>query len=545
MKMKPFLPLLLALALTGCSAGTERSTPDAVPETVPVADVTAGETAEVPAVTEAPTEKPTAPPSEAMRYLQDALVPLYGLSELTPYSPKQAPPASALGILSAVEQDFTGDGTPDLLIVRQDETACLLDLYTRTGADYDLAYSYTCCSAADQPAALVHLSQQDDLLLVNGSDALHRRYAVLRATDSGFEETAVLGYARSEDYSNVSYTINDVPQELKMDQPGVEDRLSPFGELAAHSCDALRSGGVRIPETEALTDISYSSNAIRTVSGMIQEQKDIFRHDLSDRFSDDSTAFGIDFTGLPREQAADSPEKIARRFLRTELIPAWGLSDPGATYDLAWHEDRGIEPELPHDAQGIVGAFVQDFGGTPVLLTIRAERTTLVLDSYRIGDNTCTPLASRTLPGCATRIYRQGDLLLADHFRNGTNSYTAELTALRLTADGLEDVLHIVQSDTPGKETLLIDGAEVMTAADVLDPDSVKGTVQAALGKAGIRCEDVSYLIASELPYEASCDMLVFTLSDEDSILTLGGFGAYRDVWLEDKTGLRAWLRRR
>lgn len=524
----------------------------------PVAQQSGSSASEMPTETSAAetsslADVPSAPllSEQAADYLHDTLVPQYGLSELSPYDAAQAPPESAQGILSAAEQDFTGDGTPDLLVVRQDEAGCLLELYIRTNDGYALTDIYPCVAAENIPAAVVNVSAQDDLLLVSAKTkpdytiddpAPHyQRFAVLSTADGSFAETAVLQYVSEKLAGDPEHRTGDFFINGKLQAPGEGNIHEQFAQQAQASLDALRSGGVRIPDTEILTDMYMTGQIIRIVSGMIPEQRDMMRHD----YTTTNTVTAVDFTGLERQQSASTPEEVAYRFLRSRLIPVYGLSDSHATFDLAHHQEKGLALEYPHDAQGIVSAHVTDLNGdgSPELLTVRAERTSLVIDWYRIGDDTCTWAASRKLAGILPRIYLQDGLLILNSYTETNDSYTTELSALRLTDDGLEEALHIVQQSTPDKESLSINGEEISAEPDALDADMAEQLVREALDNAGIRFESAEYYIASEQPYDYPCNFLSIHIPDDaGALLTHGGFGAYRDVYFSDHTRLHLRL---
>ncbi|MBP0973025.1 MAG: hypothetical protein J5851_03870 [Oscillospiraceae bacterium] len=539
--VKALAALLCILTLTGCSTQTDTSAP-----TEPVTETAAETEALTGPETEAPTETviPAPPPlsEKAAAWLYDTLVPQYGLSGLTSYDAAQPTPKSAQGVVSALERDFTGDGTPDLLIVRQDAQACILDLYTPTGESYALADSCTCLAAENTPAPVVSLSVHDSLLLVstttdNGHKnddpaPYYQRYTVLSAADGSFAETAVLQYV-SEKLSGENQRTYDFYINGKLQSPA-SDYYAQFTQYAQASLDALREGGIRIPDTEVMTDMIASGQIIRIVSGMFQEQQDIMRHD----YFTDSIVTAIDFTALQREQNASTPEEIAYRFLRTDLIPAYGLSDSYATYDLAHHQEKGISPEFPHNAQGIISALVTDLTGDdkPELLTVRAERTSLIIDWYRIGNDTCTLAASRELNTLLPYLYLQdGRLLLLSDYGTDETHNGMDITALSLTENGLKETLHLVQSCTPDKESLTIDGEEYAAAPDVFDADKAAMLVQEALDRAGI-CYD------SEPPYFGHYCYMPIKLSDSWLILSPGGAGAYRDVNFWDRTRLHERL---
>ncbi|MCR4643944.1 MAG: hypothetical protein K5695_00855 [Oscillospiraceae bacterium] len=541
-KAKILAAMLCALTLTGCSTQTATSAPTE-PVTEPMTEATAAatETADTVPIAEIPAPPQLSEKAAAWHY--DALVPQYGLSELTSYEEEQVPPGSAQGIVSAVERDFTEDGTPDLLVVRQDAQACILDLYTPMDDSYTLSDSYTCCMAENTPAPIVSISAQDSLLLVstitkteceNGDpDTHYRRYAVLIAADGTFVETAVLQFVSKklpgDNQRTDNYYINGKLQTFTAD-----NYHEQFIQTAQASLDALRSGGIRIPDTEVMTDLTNLWHIVRIVSGMIQEQEDIMRHD----YASSNTIAAVDFTGLQREQTASTPEEIAYRFVRSDLIPAYGLSDCYATFDLANHQDKGIAPEIPHDAQGIISALVTDLTGDdqPELLTVRAERTILVIDWYRIGNDTCTLAASRELNTLLPYLYLQdGRLLLLSDYGTDETHNGMDITALSLTENGLKETLHLVQSCTPDKESLTIDGEEYAAAPDVFDADKAAMLVQEALDRAGI-CYD------SEPPYFGHYCYMPIKLSDSWLILSPGGAGAYRDVNFWDRTRLHERL---
>ena len=558
------------LVIAGAAVFALQRMPKLPPETEPGLSITATE-ASNPAAERTTEGAPKAPPftpshaqlsDRAANYLYETLVPQYGMSDLPHHragdeSDALLPvPESAQGILSAVEYDFTGDGSSDLLTARQDETACILELYTLSGASYQPAGSYVCHTGEDTPTYLAQISAQDGLLLIRPQNRLHAlnddtedyldRFTVLKADSAGFSESAVLEQIikyrpGSEPRITFHYKINGSEPIAASDYVDLED----FEQVVRQSNDVLRSAGVRIPDAAVLTTNYRATNVIPTVLGMIQEQHDILRH----IYENGHSTVCIDFTGLQRELPASTPEEIAYRYLRTDLIPAYGLSDLYATFYFPDDTESSTERQLPYTAQGIIGALVRDLtgDGIPELMTIRAERTCLVIDFYRIQDGTCIPLTSRTVQNLQPKIALQNGQLLIEQYTAAGATYTTDLTVLRLTDTGTEETLHIFYSDSPERESFTIDGTETAGAHDSFDQDEVTQLVQQALERVGLRCEyerngvhcDVIHYVPGK---ERAYSSLYFDFSGSGQLLSMGGFGAWLDAYYSDYTEMQRYF---
>lgn len=206
MKKKTILPLLLALALTGCS-----TQPDSIAPTASVTEAPAGTEAviEAPAgsSTEAPTEPPViaeAPEDIAYRFIEEELIQTDGLSDLALYqaidweagSPtcgELVPPDATQGIISAYVEDFSGDGVPELLVICSKDYRIDLDFYKITEDTCLMIGSYSIEGGqyVDNSPKIGTVNGkvivENDYLVLPGCTQYGHSFIVLSATDGGVE----------------------------------------------------------------------------------------------------------------------------------------------------------------------------------------------------------------------------------------------------------------------------------------------------------------------------------------------------------------------
>ena len=188
MKRNIIYPLLLALTLTGCQS----------PASVPEPSETAAETtAESTSETAAETTAEAAPVSNeaAYAFIRDMLIPQYGLSKpwtvIQPITYQETGftcedlPAEAQGIISAVVQDFDGDGDPEIVILMQKYHSFILQLYCPFDGTYALCEVYEFLTYWDNTSYNPKLWIQDDLLILTNDsltcDPAHAQDAAFTA----------------------------------------------------------------------------------------------------------------------------------------------------------------------------------------------------------------------------------------------------------------------------------------------------------------------------------------------------------------------------
>ena len=101
-------------------------------------------------------EIPTVPPADdpeslAKRFISEVLVLNYGVSESVTFEQVDLdgsgnalpPPKVSEGLISAVIRDFTGDGTPELVTVREQDWSYIIDTYTLLDDGYALGGTHT------------------------------------------------------------------------------------------------------------------------------------------------------------------------------------------------------------------------------------------------------------------------------------------------------------------------------------------------------------------------------------------------------------------
>ncbi|MBR3629510.1 MAG: hypothetical protein IKN55_03450 [Oscillospiraceae bacterium] len=289
MNRKPFLPLLLVLALTGCSAGTESSTPAANPETEPVTTSAAEETSgpetagtePTDAPTEAPTDAPTEPPTEAAdpeeiayRFLSEELIPADGLSDLQHYlaidwelaSPtcgELVPPQSTQGIISAAVEDFSGDGVPELLTVVSRGYRIDLDFYTIADDTCRMIGSYS-IESSQSVNITPEISIKNGKVIVEyssmalpGCSSYGNAFIALSATDGGINTLCELSGFRVP--GSMTLNVNgSVKLDVAVDEME-DDNSHPDIEQAAMQC--LQDAGLDPVSVQAgwseSMDLSY------------------------------------------------------------------------------------------------------------------------------------------------------------------------------------------------------------------------------------------------------------------------------------------------
>ena len=228
MKYRRYVPLLLALLLTGCGtqAGTASSAEPVTesltetetatdtqtePPTETAADTQTEPPTETAPATEAPSETAAETvPSEltdvqktAYTYIRDELIPQYGLSDLAPYksvcwisnSPDfgaLTPPTETQGLISAVTADLTGDDTPELLTFRTEGIGYVLEWYSLEGGSVSLLCSYSV------PGGGTDAWVTPRILLKNDRVVVYYAYLILPGCSRYGNETTVLGLEDGE-----------------------------------------------------------------------------------------------------------------------------------------------------------------------------------------------------------------------------------------------------------------------------------------------------------------------------------------------------------
>lgn len=187
-------PLFLALLLTGCSMQTDTSAPESPTETL--ADPAVDSLAESPAETESTALPPVDHPEDAAyTFIRDTLIPHYGLSKpwtvIQPITYKGTGftckdlPAEAHGIISAVVQDFDGNGDPEIVTLMLKHHSFILELYCPFDGTYALCGVYAFLTYWDNVSYNPKLWVQDDLLLMTNDsltcDPAHEQDAAFTA----------------------------------------------------------------------------------------------------------------------------------------------------------------------------------------------------------------------------------------------------------------------------------------------------------------------------------------------------------------------------
>ena len=586
MKKARFLTaLLLALALTGCSAQPDPAQPSATE--APAVQETEALT-EAPAETEAVTETPE---EAAYRFIRDELVPKYGLAEpnavfaqrkLTDdgFSEWQQLPDSVQGIHSAVLRDFNGDGTLEMVIVRIEGMKLICEVYVLVGDTYTLRGSLPTTYRETNLDFAPGIFLQDDLLVLQNTfayqespdlahdrlyrapkdvyeiDELWTSFEAQRLTEDDSYISVFFSYDRDEGVDKMYYnfdhgdTIDLDPHETAAEDivPLVEQKLQAAGvrydSVDYHQAEKP-AGFKRLDIT--LTDAEPVWE-IRNVEGTDQQWFQDHTH-LYEKLTGESAAEAP--TAAPTE-AAD-PQDIAYRFIRDELIPQEGLSDLQPYLAIDWEMASPTCGELvpPQSTQGIISAAVEDFSGdgVPELLTVVSRGYRIDLDFYTIADDTCLMIGSYSIESSQSvditpEISIKNGKVIVEYSSlalPGCSSYGNAFIALSTTDGGINTLCELSGFRVPGSVSLNVNGSVQLNYSDTENTDPQPDIEQAAmqcLQDAGLdpvsvqagwsEDMDLSYGIYPQIEGKTK---LFDTTSDEES-----------NVRFNDYTGLREKL---
>lgn len=253
--MKRFLTVLLAMVFTGCGSippPPEPTDPSTQETAATVADIV---TEPQPITTTEKPEIPTVPPADdpeslAKRFISEVLVPNYGVSESVTFEQVDLdgsgnalpPPKASEGLISAVIRDFTGDGTPELVTVREQDWSYIIDTYTLLDDGYALGGTHTICTGYDASLYFPEVAIKDDHILVRqswvgvpGYSRYGNGLTILGVTDHGFKVQGDFWGARYPGELSFSVNSRDFTYEEGSDTYDPID----FCQTAAETLDGL------------------------------------------------------------------------------------------------------------------------------------------------------------------------------------------------------------------------------------------------------------------------------------------------------------------
>ncbi|MCR4644954.1 MAG: hypothetical protein K5695_06040 [Oscillospiraceae bacterium] len=288
-------------------------------------------------------------------------------------------------------------------------------------------------------------------------------------------------------------------------------------------------------------------------------------------------------TVLVTEAPVDDPEEAAYAYIRSTLLPQYGLSatdtllaifvddyDTERRYQWFDHSDP-----IPAEAQGLIAAAVRDLSGdsVPELVTLRAEDWSLILDAYRIGNDTCTPLGSFTVCTYSPHedffpyVWMQDDLLLVESYvgtfsiieqdgykTNRSDEQLTTFTALHVTDNGFEAAVTLTGGYTADKVICTVGDEDLSAAPGEADIDRANALAAEALDALGIRYKKdppQPFYNYYEAPDDAFCDAegLAFrsTLSvgppdGVQYLMTIITWDSRREIEFHDNTQLHKRL---
>ena len=210
MKQYQFIIFLLFMTLTGCSDNTEGKN---IKKTVQTN--IEEETTQISIETESITNTENLNFQLYSEFIQNTLIPEFGLSDMKPFIIDTEIQPHTRGIISAWTQDFTGDTIPELLTVRADADTFYLECWNPVDETMTLLGSQQICTLVPQQSIIPMISIQNDKIIIEtrwmnilGQSSYGNEISILSVTENGFQ--TVLSATASRVSGNETLTINDV-----------------------------------------------------------------------------------------------------------------------------------------------------------------------------------------------------------------------------------------------------------------------------------------------------------------------------------------------